>query len=231
MLLYPTFILYEQHYMNSLFIRQIHWDIPCRQASIKVGIQTLHQAIKISGSKTTTAWGSTFFYNDWQEFKIATHGGRQVLMLLEVCRGESCFTPLYSTTLEKLVLRQREYRFSQSSSSKKYTYSLFSYTPFRPDAHRDYQLKESFDEKKKQLAAHLAFHLSELAHRISNTLHQPLRVEAIKVRKEKKACLGGVPQTSFDLQFSTNLFIPEFLGLGQGASMGLGVIRPLKSLE
>jgi hypothetical protein len=211
--------------VSPLFVRQTHWNIPCTQATLATGIHTLEKALNAPGRGTPTAAGSSFFANDWQEFKIGTYAGRQVLMLMEVCQGQAAFSPITSPTLKNLLLRQREHRFQADYGKKKYTYLLFGYTPFRSQAYTSYQHARSLADKNALLQNHLLFHLSELAARLGWAMGTPLKVTAIKIRKEKKERLGSQLQVSFDLEFTTNLFIPEFLGLGRGAALGLGVVR------
>jgi hypothetical protein len=220
------------NYNKSLFfVRQIHWDIPCTQATIARGLKTLYQVLDSADTGTSAAASPSFFVNDWQEFKIGTCAGRQVLMQLEFCRGQATFIPLSSPRLKKLLLRQREHRFQPGNSPRNYTYLLFGYTPFRSQVYNTYRTTRSLSEKTEYLRSHLYNHLSELADRISWSANSPLCLEQIRIRKEKKARLGGVLQASFDLEFQTNLFIPEFLGLGRGAAMGLGVVRPLRETQ
>jgi len=47
----------------------------------------------------------------------------------------------------------------------------------------------------------------------------------LEVIQEKWISYKGVKVKCFDLQFKTNAFIPEFVGLGKGAAKGLGVVR------
>ncbi|WP_367389042.1 CRISPR-associated endonuclease Cas6 [Lewinella sp. LCG006] len=217
--------------MSPLFVRQTHWNIPCTQATLAAGIQTLEKALNAPGRGTPTAAGSSFFANDWQEFKIGTYAGRQVLMLMEVCLGQAAFSPITSLALKNLLLRQREHRFQADYGKKKYTYLLFGYTPFRSQAYTSYQQARSLADKNALLQSHLLFHLSELADRMNWPAREPLTLDQLRVGKEKKSRLGGIFQASFDLQFRTNLFIPEFLGLGRGAQLGLGVVRPLRGVR
>jgi hypothetical protein len=215
--------------VSPLFVRQTHWNIPCTQVTLAAGIQTLEKALNAPGRGTPTAAGSSFFANDWQEFKIGTYAGRQVLMLMEVYQGKSAFSPITSPTLKNLLLRQREHSFQADYGKKKYTYLLFGYTPFRSQAYTSYQQARSLDEKNALLQSHLLFHLSELADRMNWPAREPLSLDQFRVCKEKRSRLGAILQASFDLQFRTNLFIPEFLGLGRGTQLGLGVVRPLRA--
>lgn len=215
--------------MSPLFVRQTHWNIPCTQVTLAAAIQTLEKALNAPGRGTPTAAGSSFFANDWQEFKIGTYAGRQVLLLMEVCQGKAAFSPISSPTLKNLLLRQREHHFQADYGKKQYTYLLFGYTPFRSQAYTSYQQARSLDAKNALLQSHLLFHLSELANRMNWPAREPLSLDQLRICKEKRSRLGTILQASFDLQFRTNLFIPEFLGLGRGAQLGLGVVRPLRA--
>ena len=215
--------------MSPLFVRQTHWNIPCTQVTLAAGIQRLGKALNAPGRGTPTAAGPSFFANDWQEFKIGTYAGRQILLLMEVGQGQTAFSPITSPTLKNLLLHQREHRFQADDGKKKYTYLLFGYTPFRSQAYTSYQHTRSLDAKNALLHNHLLFHLSELADRMNWPAREPLTLDQFRVCKEKRSRLGSVLQVSFDLQFRTNLFIPEFLGLGRGAQLGLGVVRPLRA--
>jgi len=47
----------------------------------------------------------------------------------------------------------------------------------------------------------------------------------LEVLKEKPITFKGGRRQCFDIRFKTNVFLPEYIGLGKGTSKGFGVVR------
>lgn len=213
--------------MSQLYVRQTYWNIPCNNTHLSQGIQQLRKVFNVpNGSGTTQVKRLSFSNADWYEFKVATYSGRQVLLLLEAGDDNAQFCDLDRPLIRSLVLHQWERRFRSQKGGSMYTYRLYQYIPFRSSAYQQYCNAGSAAEQLTVLQEHLSYHIRELAERLAWPEQQQLRCGHIKHYREKKARLGGVQHLAFDLVFSTNLFIPEYVGLGRGVIKGHGVIRP-----
>ena len=211
--------------MSLLLVRKTYWNIPCTQRTLAAGIKHLQKALNAHGRGTPTAAGPYFSLSNWHEYKVATYRGRQVLLVVEIAKRKTDFAAPLPPAISKLMLHQSHCSFRPDNGLKTHSYLLFGYTPFRSQAYNTYQQTRSLAEKNELLAKHLADHLQTLAVRLAFPRKCVLQLNSLRIRKEKRVRIGGILQLSFDLEFTTNLFIPEYLGLGRGAAQGLGVIR------
>lgn len=211
--------------MSPLIVRHTYWNISCAQRNLAAGINTLKKAFNAAGTGTPTVAGPSFPFSNWHEFKVGTYQGQKVLLVVEVTEQAAVDSFQLYPSLKKLVIHQRSYTFQPDRGLKKYTYLLFGYIPFRSQTYHSYQQSRTLTEKNMLLRQHLTYHLNTLAARLAWPMRTPLQLDEMKLRQEKKDRLGGLLHVSFDLEFTTNLFIPEFLGVGKGAGVGAGVVR------
>ena len=204
-----------------LRIRHTYWNIPCTQRTLGAGLAILAKVLAAAGPGTSHAAGPSLADPaTWREHKVGTYGGRTVLLTVEVPpAGPPPARP------HPLVLHRREHTFRPDRGRAAHAYRVYGYVPFRSQAYTSYRQTRSLSDRAELLRAHLRHHLDELAARLDFPAGVPVELHELRPRRERSLRLGGTPQTGFDLDFRTNVFIPEFLGLGRGAGVGMGVVR------
>ncbi len=56
----------------------------------------------------------------------------------------------------------------------------------------------------------------------------PVGVKLLQQKDERWVSFKGVKMLAFSLEFSTNVVIPDYVGLGKGCSVGWGVVKQLR---
>ncbi|MFN0037553.1 MAG: CRISPR-associated endonuclease Cas6, partial [Saprospiraceae bacterium] len=57
---------------------------------------------------------------------------------------------------------------------------------------------------------------------------QAVQVKIQQVQRERWVSFKGVKVLAFSLEFSANVALPSFIGLGKGCSVGWGVVKGLR---
>jgi CRISPR/Cas system endoribonuclease Cas6 (RAMP superfamily) len=112
---------------------------------------------------------------------------------------------------------------------KSFNYFMYDWLPLNQ---RNYQLFKSFDseiEQKEFLEKILRGNILSFAKGINWTVENEIKVRINEIIRKKIIKVKGVPRETFTLTFSSNVFLPNHIGLGKNASMGFGVIQEIKN--
>jgi hypothetical protein len=58
---------------------------------------------------------------------------------------------------------------------------------------------------------------------------QQIEVKIQHLKEDKWVSFKGVKVLAFSLEFTSNVALPDFIGIGKGASVGWGIIKSLSS--
>lgn len=104
-------------------------------------------------------------------------------------------------------------------------YQLQHWLPLNGDNYRKYCATESLTERIELLEGILKGNLLSMCKGLNIYLSEELSVSIVKLSDPMKVKYKGVKVLSFDVDFITNLSIPDGLGIGKAASIGFGTIR------
>jgi hypothetical protein len=108
-------------------------------------------------------------------------------------------------------------------------YRLQDWIALDQASYADYQRETSLAGKLHLLQTKLTGNLISLAKGIGWTLppreERPVQCQITELGQVRTVTVKGVKVLGFNLQFTTNLFLPNDLGLGKSASLGHGVVR------
>ena len=104
-------------------------------------------------------------------------------------------------------------------------YSILNYMALNQDNYQEYKKLESLVEKVRFVEKLLTSHVSLFAEEMDSTFTHPLRVSITNIKSEKFIEYKGVFHLTFCLEFKSNLYIPEYIGIGKGVSVGFGIVR------
>ena len=104
-------------------------------------------------------------------------------------------------------------------------YRIFSWLPLSQRNFKTYQEKESEVERLQMLEAVLKGNMLTFAKGINWQVERELSCKITRVIREKKIKHKAINMKAFDLEFSTNVYLPNQVGLGKGVSTGFGVVR------
>ncbi|HRK26270.1 MAG TPA: CRISPR-associated endonuclease Cas6 [Chitinophagales bacterium] len=92
--------------------------------------------------------------------------------------------------------------------------------------YKEYLGIDSLAQRIQFLEQLLASHLLWFAKGVGWQIEKRFDVSITDLTESKIAKYKGIPVSTFDLTFKSNLFIPSHIGIGKGASRGLGTIYP-----
>ena len=95
---------------------------------------------------------------------------------------------------------------------------------------RKFQKLDGISEKVQFLERMLIGNILSFAKGINWTVKDPIEMKITDIPKEAAVIHKAVKFQSFSLTFKTNIYLPQDIGLGKGASMGWGTINKPKSL-
>ena len=111
-----------------------------------------------------------------------------------------------------------------------FNYKIFNWLALNEKNYKIYKEIESMVDKLQFLEKILVSNIVLFAKEIGWELPKDRKVQ-VKIThflKDKKTYFKGVPLIAFDLVFKTNVFLPNYIGLGKGVSFGYGKLAKLK---
>lgn len=116
--------------------------------------------------------------------------------------------------------------FHLRTSSKHYTYNLYKWFPLNQDNYRRYLNAKGMVAQLQILQEILRGNIRSFAKGIDWWMeHENVEVRLLQEFQRKWVTHKRTKLLSFDLQFSTNIFLPEFIGLGKAGGRGFGTVR------
>jgi hypothetical protein len=110
-------------------------------------------------------------------------------------------------------------------------YRLHNWLALDQASYADYQRENSLAGKLRLLETKLTGNLISLAKGIGWTLppreERPVQCHITELGEVRPVQVKGTKLLGFNLQFSTNVFLPNDLGLGKSTSLGHGVVRAM----
>ncbi|MCM1079529.1 MAG: hypothetical protein NC344_07950 [Bacteroidales bacterium] len=108
-----------------------------------------------------------------------------------------------------------------------FCYSIRKYLPLNQSNYKKYCDMESVIEKYTMLENILIGNILSFAKGIDMHLEEQVTVKILSVDPPREYRFKGVKMMGFDIQFKTNVSLPDYIGLGKGVSIGFGMIKRL----
>lgn len=109
-----------------------------------------------------------------------------------------------------------------------FTYRVHKWQAFNTDSYKEWKTLERLSEKYEYLEKKLAANLLAFAGGIGWQIEEHFEVRLTALQKEEWIEYKGIKVLCFTLDFKTNLSLPDFIGVGKGASLGMGVVRKIR---
>lgn len=104
-------------------------------------------------------------------------------------------------------------------------YRLHKWQAFTPENYREYQSIESLAQRMAFLEQKLKTHITSFCKGIGYDVPASIQTPITQLIKQEWIDYKRVKCLVFTLDFKTTVSLPDFVGLGKGASRGLGVVR------
>jgi len=112
-----------------------------------------------------------------------------------------------------------------------FDYSLRSWIPFNADNFARYNSLPSLQEKVELLTSILTGNIISMGKGLGYFFGSQVNCEITDILAQKMVTHKGVKFQSFTINFLSNVYLPDNIGIGKGVSMGFGVVKKRKSQQ
>ena len=112
---------------------------------------------------------------------------------------------------------------------KYFDYNIYNWLPLNEKNYRAYKELTADSEKIFFLERILRGNILSFGRGIECEFEREVKVQIIDIKKEKTLKYKDVKMHAVDAVFKTNVFLPNYVGLGKGTRIGFGVVREKKS--
>lgn len=110
-------------------------------------------------------------------------------------------------------------------------YTLRKWLPFNGDNYNAYKQLEALTDKVEMLEHILIGNILSMCTGLGKYIESPITCKIVRIIEEQTYTFKGVKMQGFDIEFRTNIYIPDYLALGKGVSHGFGVIHKMNQKQ
>ncbi len=133
--------------------------------------------------------------------------------------------------LEMKIARLNLNQFTMQVWDRMYDYSIRNWIALNQENYTKYMEIGGMVEKLQFLEKTLTANILSFAKGIDWTVDKPIELKILEIISARKVMIKDKQVLGFNLTFSTNVFLPNNIGLGKAVSKGYGVVRTLKRIE
>jgi len=120
-------------------------------------------------------------------------------------------------------------KFNLQVWNTKFYYSIRRWIALSQENYEKYKTIEAETERIEMLERILKGNILAFAKGVKWTVDKPIELKIINTPQTHLVKIKGTKLMSFDLQFTTNVFLPNYIGLGKHVSIGFGMVRQIKN--
>lgn len=106
-----------------------------------------------------------------------------------------------------------------------FRYTLRKWLPLNQDNYVQYQTIEGIAAKAEFLQKILIGNILSMCTGLGIHIEKEITCEILTLIEEKTYKYKGVKMSGFDIEFKTNISLPDYIGLGKGTSLGYGMVH------
>ncbi len=122
-------------------------------------------------------------------------------------------------------------QFTMQVLEKKSSYSISKWIALNQDNFIKYQQLKGLVAKTQLLEKTLVGNILSMAKGIGWNVDKQVELDIVGVDGYRPAKIKSRTLMGFDVEFSTNVFLPNNIGLGKGVSLGYGLVRKKKFIR
>lgn len=104
-------------------------------------------------------------------------------------------------------------------------YRIHNWMALNSENHKAYHNTKGIAKRMQLLERILTTHILRFAEGINWRIEEQIEITITDMMETKRISYKGWKKDCFNLDFECNLFLPDFIGIGQGASLGFGVLK------
>lgn len=112
--------------------------------------------------------------------------------------------------------------------NKTFTYRIENWLALNQKNHRKFLQTASLRERVEMLEKTLTAHIISFAAAVNWDVQQPVNLFINDIHSVRPAIFKDIGMMGFDVTFTTNVSLPDAIGLGKAPSIGFGVLRQLR---
>ncbi|MGB0862716.1 MAG: CRISPR-associated endonuclease Cas6 [Saprospiraceae bacterium] len=161
------------------------------------------------------------------------HRGRPMLVFLEDCIEEA--QKLFANADWQLNMKHQPYelkidklrvhQFKVGVWQQNFEYSLSNWLPITQKNHEEFSQMKYLADRIAYLERKLSNHIIAFAKGIDCRWEGRIEARILNVHRDSMVHLKGNRLKAFSLDFETNFFLPNYIGLGKSVSRGFGVVQ------
>lgn len=130
---------------------------------------------------------------------------------------------------EKLEVQNLKMRqFVMQVWDKSFNYSIVNWLPFNDENYKKFKATDDWLVQQELLESIMTGNLLSFAKGIDWDVDKKVSVRVDEIVRKKTLKIKGQTYLGLDVNFRSNVFIPNYLGLGKSSSKGYGMVRALK---
>ena len=108
--------------------------------------------------------------------------------------------------------------------NESFAYYLRNWLPLNPENHQKYMEMEGLVERTQMLEKILVGNILSACKGLEVTIEKGIQCKILHTGEPRVTRFKGIPYMTLDGEFKSNITLPNYIGLGKGASMGHGII-------
>jgi len=129
---------------------------------------------------------------------------------------------------ELKIIKLKIEKYNLQVWEKLFTFKIFNWLALNEKNYQQFRNLETDAQRLEMLEKILTGNILSFAKGIGWFLTDKLTVKIQKIERQKLTIFKGNKLTAFDLIFSTNVYLPPYIGLGKAVSHGYGKIIPYR---
>lgn len=114
---------------------------------------------------------------------------------------------------------------------KSFGYNLWNWQALNEENWAEYQKLDRMVDKIFKLEKILTANILSFAKGVNWHIDKPISVVIKNVKLERNAKMKDINVKTFEVDFQTNVFLPDYMGLGKGVSKGFGTVRKIRNQQ
>lgn len=123
------------------------------------------------------------------------------------------------------------HEFTMQVWDKWFNYSLINWLALNSENHKKYETFSSEMEKEEFIENILKANILSFAKGIEWSVDKTINLRINSINRIKKVNYKDQMKLAFDIEFKTNVFLPNYMGLGKGVSTGFGTVKQIYQKE
>lgn len=119
-------------------------------------------------------------------------------------------------------------QFTMNVWDKMFRYNIKNWIALNAENYQKYQELEGIVEQTQFLEKKLVGNILSFAKGIEWTVENEIKLNITKILDTRLVNLKGQKLSGFNLDFKTNIFLPNYIGLGKSVSLGYGNVTELE---